>query len=79
MKFKIGLSLFFIFGFFFFRKIGPIITNKLKDFHIRNNTGLIEKAPGVFKFFNLFFKVFAIFCLVYVVMIWTGFVTIPDE
>ena len=79
MKFKIGLSLFFVFGFFFFRIIGPIITGKLKDFHIRNNTGLVEKAPGIFKFFNQFFKAFAIFCLVYVVMIWTGLVTLPNE
>ena len=79
MKFKIGLSLFFVFGFFFFRIIGPIITGKLKDFHIRNNTGLVEKAPGIFKFFNLFFKTFAIFCLVYVIMIWTGLVTLPNE
>lgn len=79
MKFKIGLSLFFIFGFFFFRIIGPIITGKLKSFHEKHNPSLVDKAPGIFKFFNLFFKAFAIFCLVYVVMIWIGFVTLPNK
>jgi hypothetical protein len=79
LKFKIGLSLFFIFGFFFFRVIGPIISRKLKDFHNRNNTGIVEKAPGIFKFVSLFFKAFALFCLIYAVMIWTGFVTIPSD
>jgi hypothetical protein len=79
LKFKLGLSLFFLGGFFFFRIVGPIITGKLKDFHIKNNTGLVEKVPIIFKFFNLFFKVGSIMCLIYIVMIWTGFVTLPSE
>jgi hypothetical protein len=79
LKFKIGLSLFFVFGFFFFRIAGPLITGKLKSFHIKNNTGLVEKAPIIFKIFNLFFKGASIMCLIYIVMIWTGFVTIPTD
>ena len=51
----------------------------MKGFHIRNNTGLVEKAPIIFKFFNLFFKGASIMCLIYIVMIWTGFVTMPSE
>ncbi|MEX0312860.1 MAG: hypothetical protein AB3N18_01685, partial [Allomuricauda sp.] len=77
MEFKIGLSLYMLFGFFFFRKIGPILTGKLKEFHIRNNTGLVEKAPIIFKAFNDFYKIASIMCLIYIVMIWTGFVSIP--
>jgi len=79
LKFKIGLSLFFVFGFFFFRIAGPLITGKLKSFHIKNNTGIVEKAPIIFKIFNLFFKGASIMCLIYIVMIWTGFVTIPTD
>lgn len=79
MKFKIGLSLFFLVGFFLFKIGGPIITRKLKDLHIKNNTGFVEKVPILFKIFNLFFKGASIMCLIYIVMIWTGFVTIPAD
>ncbi|MBL0685316.1 hypothetical protein [Aquimarina mytili] len=79
MGFKIGLSLFMLFGFFFFRKIGPILVGKLKEFNKRSNTGLVEKAPFIFKFFTLFFKVASMMCQIYIVMIWTGFVTIPGK
>jgi len=79
MGFKIGLSLFMLFGFFFFRKVGPILTGRLKDFHVKNETGLVEKAPVIFKIFTIFFKIASIMCLIYIVMIWTGFVTIPNE
>ena len=79
MKTKILLSLFFIFGFFFFRIGGKIITGKLKNFHEKNNPKLVEKAPWIFTFFNVFFKASAIMCLIFVVMIWTGFVTLPTE
>lgn len=79
MKFKLLQSLFFIGGYFFFRIIGPIITGKLKDAHIKNNTGLVERASFIFKFFSLFFKGASIMCLIYILMIWTGFVTDSPE
>ncbi|UKM66157.1 hypothetical protein GSB9_02736 [Flavobacteriaceae bacterium GSB9] len=79
MAFKIKLSLFFLLGFFFIRITGPIITGKLKSFHEKNNPKMIEKAPWIFTIFNYFFKVGAMMCLIYIVMIWTGFVTIPNE
>jgi hypothetical protein len=76
---KLKLSAFFLFGFFFFRITGPILTGKMKDFHIENNTKLVERAPWIFKIFDVFYKGAAIMCLVFIVMIWTGFVTIPNE
>ncbi len=79
MATKIELSIFFIFGFFFFRIVGSIMIRKLKNFHINNNTGLVDKYPFIFKFFSLFFKAASIFCLIYVVMIWVGLITLPSE
>ena len=79
MKFKIGLSLFMLFGFFFFRIIGPVIAKFLKSMHERNNTGLVEKAPRIFKFINIFLIIASTMCLFYIVLIWTGFVQIPNE
>ncbi|KQC32672.1 hypothetical protein AAU57_04550 [Nonlabens sp. YIK11] len=79
LKFKIGLSLFFVGGFFFFWILGPIITNKLKNGLKKRNSILVEKAPAIFKFYHYFFRAFAIFCLIYIVLIWSGYVQIPNE
>jgi hypothetical protein len=79
LKFKLIQSLFFIGGYFFFRIIGPIITGKLKEFHIKNNTGLVEKAPFLFKFFSFIFKGASIMCIIFIFMIWAGIVTDETE
>ena len=78
MKSKILLSLFFILGFFLIRIGGRIMTNKLKSFHEKNNPKLVERAPWIFTFFIVFSKVSSIMCLIFVVLIWTGFVNLTD-
>ncbi len=78
MTLKLKLTLFFIGGFFLIRIMGPIMVGKLKSFHQKNNTGLVEKAPWLFKFFSLFFKAASLMCLLYVVMIWAGLVTLVE-
>lgn len=77
LELKIILSLIYIFAFFFFRKIGSILTGKLKDFHTKNNPELVEKVPIIFKIFNVCFNIAAILCLVYIILIWANLVTIP--
>tara|TARA_B100000378_G_scaffold278838_1_gene283818 strand:- start:2358 stop:2543 length:186 start_codon:yes stop_codon:yes gene_type:complete len=39
---------------------------------------LVERTPVILKAYHYFFRAFAIFCLLYIVLIWTGFVTIPN-
>ncbi|MEE9363108.1 MAG: hypothetical protein V3U92_10975 [Cellulophaga sp.] len=79
MKFKIGLSLFFLAGFFFFKIMGPILVKKLKVGLLKVNQKLAEKVPWYFIFLSFFFKAFSIFCLIYIVLIWTNFITIPKN
>jgi hypothetical protein len=79
IKEKIIVSLFFLFASLLFRIAGPIIVNRLKQFHIDQKTGLDTKASWFFKAAGFFFKAFSIFCLVYVVLIWIGLIKFSEN
>jgi len=79
LKFKIGLSLFFLAGFFFFRIITPFFVKYFKSGLQKVNPELAEKIPWFYKFIKVFFTLASVFCLIYIVLIWTNFVTIPEN
>jgi len=74
LNYKIGLSLFFLAGFFFIRIVGPMLVEQLKNRLLKVNSELVEKAPWYFKGLTFFHKIFSILCLLYIILIWTGFV-----
>ena len=75
--FKILLSLCFIFGFFFFREVEPIISGKMKAFIKKKHPELVEKTAIFFKISQVASKVMSILCLVSIILIWTGVIIIP--
>ena len=64
--------LFFIFAALFFWFGGPVIVNRLFKFHTVHNPKLVEKAPGIFTGFKIFFKVFSFLCLILALLILFG-------
>lgn len=79
MNSKIEITLFFLFGAVFFLVVGKLLINLLKKFHQKHNSKNYEKFSGVFKIFDVFNKLAAIFCLIYIIMVWTGMVSIPSQ
>jgi len=69
-------SLFFLIGFFFFRIAGAKVIKEVKNFHEKNNPERVEKLAWFFKFGDFFFKAFSIICLIFMLCILTGIMSI---
>jgi len=79
MSIKLKLSIFFLLSALIIRIVGPIMVNHLKSWHLKRNPILVEKYSVVFKIADFLFKFAALLFLIYIVAIWTGFVTIPPK
>lgn len=76
MLLPLKLTVFFLFGFFFFWIGGKILVNKFEGELQKINPKLVKRAPWIFKIFRIFFKIAALLSLVLILFSWLKYLTI---